>query len=189
MLSLSRAAKALSVLAAGAAIAMLAGCTSSTATAEEVGTQLPSLESMGFTAFECGTGDNIDHTFDLPEDPYVAQCWEGAPQDPFVTVAESILTEVMLATTGADVSDKACPADVLNETAGIACRAVYVGSDGDDVLVRILVTVVNIEDVIAKLPAEPTQDDVLVALQGAQLEVLIGTEPVTDAAPAASPTS
>ena len=73
--------------------------------------------------------------------------------------------------------------------AGIACRAVYVGSDGDDVLVRILVTVVNIEEVIAKLPAEPTADDVVIALKGAQLEVLIGTEPVSDAEPAASPSA
>ena len=186
---LSRAAKALTVLAAGAAIAMLAGCTSSSAVAEEVGTQLPSLESMGFTEFECGTGDNIDQTFELPEAPYVVQCWEGTPEDPFVTVAETILTEVITATQGADVSDKACPADVLNETAGIACRAVYVGSEGDDVLVRILVTVVNIDEVIAKLPAEPTADDVVIALKGAEVEVLIGTEPVSDAAPAPSPSA
>lgn len=186
-----RAALAAAIAASAFA---LAGCSSEPPIAETVAGQLPDLTEYGYAAVECGTGTAINEDFIAPEAPYVAQCWEGAQDDPFVWVVDDLKVSVIQATEGVDASAQACAEDVLNETAGIACRAVYVGEDGNDVLVRIIVALADIDAVMAKVPAEdPTSEDVIAALAGAELEVLIGTEPIPDAGssldPSASPSS
>lgn len=174
-----------SVLAlAGAAVAavLLSGCASGPSVAETVPDQLPDLAAQGYTAFECDQSAVFGADFVEPSAPYVAQCWTGAPDDPFVWVANDLLDEVVLATEGVDVSQQACAKDVLNETTGIACRAVYVGEEGNDVLVRIIVTLADAAAVLGQVPEEDvTADDVIAALTGAELEVLIGTEPIPEA--------
>lgn len=154
----------------------LAGC--SAPVAETVGAKLPDLSEYGYAEFACAEGTTFGETFQAPEEPYRAQCWEGTQNDPFVWVADDLRTSVSQETGGVDASAQACPDDVLNEVSGIACRAVYVGKEGDEVLVRIIVVLSDIEAVMAKLPEEPTSDDVIQSLYGADVEVLIGTEPV-----------
>jgi hypothetical protein len=162
-----------------AALVALTGCSSDPIVADTVAEQLPDLTADGYESFECGTGVAIDDQFIIPEAPYVAECWKGAPNDPFIGTANTIQTKVMQATGGIDVSDQACPADVLNADAGIACRAVYVGEEGNDVLIRVIVTVADLTAVLEKVPSDnPTSDDVIAALADADIEVLIGSEPV-----------
>lgn len=179
--SVARARRIRVVAALGAGVLALAGCTSQSV-AERVGGQLPDLAEYGYEQFECGTGVTIGELFKAPEEPYRAQCWRGAKDDPFTWVADDLRTALVQATGGVDASSVACPKDVLNETAGVACRAVYVGTEGDDVLVRVIVTLPDIDAVIAKVPEDPTPDDVVNALYGADVEVLIGTEPIPEAA-------
>jgi hypothetical protein len=184
---------AVSITAVAVALT-LAGCSSEPDVAESVAGQLPDLSEYGYTEFECGTGVTINEDFVKPEAPYTATCWEGAQDDPFVWVADDLKASVIQATEGVDATAQACAEDVLNETAGIACRAVYVGSKGNEVLVRIIVTLSDIDAVMAKVPAEnPTSEDVIGALAGADIEVLIGTEPIPAAgsspAPSASPSA
>lgn len=174
----------------GAAVAalLLAGCSSGPTAAETVVEHLPDLSSQGFTTLVCEDSAVFGEDFVAPTAPHVAQCWTGAPEDPFVWVANDLRDQLVTATGGTDVSEQACAKDVLNETTGIACRAVYVGEAGDDVLVRIVVTLADAEAVLGQVPAENvTSEDVIAALTGAELEVLIGTEPIPDAP--ASPAS
>jgi hypothetical protein len=185
----SSAVRAGLALVVASATVLLAGCTSEPDVAETVAGQLPDLSEYGYTSFECGTGVTIDDNFMTPEPPYTAQCWEGTQEDPFVWVADDLKASVIQETGGVDATAQACDQDVLNETAGIACRAVYVGEEGNEVLVRIIVTLSDIDAVMEKVPAEdPTSEDVIAALAGADLEVLIGTEPIqaTGATPSAS---
>jgi hypothetical protein len=189
-----RASRALLAAALAASALLLAGCSSEPPVAETVASQLPDLSEYGYTEFECGSGVTINDDFISPEPPYVAHCWKGAQDDPFVWVADDLKTSVVQATEGVDATAQACAEDVLNEAAGIACRAVYVGKEGNEVLVRIIVTLADIDAVMAKVPGEnPTSEDVVAALAGADLEVLIGTEPIpaqgATPAPSASPSA
>jgi hypothetical protein len=168
MIALSSTARRGAAVAAAAFALTLAGCSSEPSVAETVAGQLPDLSEYGYTEFECGTGTTIDDAFIVPEEPYVAHCWKGTQEDPFPWVADDLMTGIIQDTEGINATAQACDEDVLNEAAGIACRAVYVGSEGNDVLVRVIVT----------LSENPTSEDVIAALAGAELEVLIGTEPI-----------
>jgi hypothetical protein len=194
MIALSSTARRGAAVAAAALALTLAGCSSEPSVAETVAGQLPDLSEYGYTEFECGTGTTIDDAFIVPEEPYVAHCWKGTQEDPFPWVADDLMTGIIQDTEGTNATAQACDEDVLNEAAGIACRAVYVGSEGNVVLVRVIVTLSDIEAVMAKVPAEnPTSEDVIAALAGAELEVLIGTEPIpasgSTSDPSASPTA
>lgn len=190
MISASHARRAAFAAALAASALALAGCSSEPPVAETVASQLPDLSGYGYTEFECGTGVTLNDVFIAPEAPYVAHCWEGAQESPFVWVADDLKATVIQATEGVDATREACPEDVLNETTGIACRAVYVGKEGNEVLVRIIVTLSDIASVMAKVPDEdPTSQDVISALANAELEVLIGTEPISPAGATSTPSA
>jgi len=169
----------------GATLA-LAACSGPSA-AESVKGELPDLTSKGFTSFECGTGKAIGGSFQAPTDPqFEAQCWTGSPQDEFRDIANSVQDDVTLATSGQDVTGDVCPADSLTTQGGIACRAVLVTKGDTSVLVRTVVILADPATALAKLPANPTQDQIHSLLKGADLEVLVGTEPANQSP--ASPT-
>ena len=150
----------------------------STATADYIvdPVALPDLSPLGLETFECGTGEAIGGSFQQPQDGYVAQCWTGAPAgDTFIDVANAVQDEVRLATEGVDATAVYCPEDALGDVGGIACRVTEV--DGE-VLVRTVVILSDIGAVLDDLPEEPTDQDVQAALEGAEVEVLVGTEPV-----------
>ncbi len=179
-------------LVAGATLAsaalLLGGCSSEPPVAETVATQLPDLTVEGLQTLECGSGEIIADNFVAPQAPYVAQCWTGSPETPFTQLASIIARRVAESTGGTDLSAQACPADVLNVQEGIACRAVYVGEQGNDTLVRVIVTLADLESVLANVPEEsPTSDDVIAALEGAKVEVLVGSEPVPVASASPAP--
>lgn len=173
---------------AAATMLGVAGCSAEPPVAQTVATQLPDLTSQGLEAFDCGSGAVIAENFTQPQEPYKAQCWKGNPDTPFTQMASIIAREVADATGGLDVTTQACPADVLNAQEGIACRAVYVGEQGNDTLVRVIVVIADLEAVLSKVPEfSPTPDDVTNALVGADIEVLVGSEPLSaaSASPAA----
>jgi hypothetical protein len=141
----------------------------------------PDLADQGLELFECGQGDAIGEDFQPPEDAeYQADCWAGSTGEPYYAVANSIVDDLVIATEGTDVSAQACPEDVLNASGGVACRAVLVEGDGDDVLVRIVTVLSDLEGVLSALPEEPTDADVDAVLVDAPIEVLIGTEPLPE---------
>lgn len=148
---------------------------------QTVGEQLPELSGLGLTAFDCGQGVAIGDEFLKPAAPHIANCWEGERGVAFTLTATEIADLTAVQTGGVDVTAQACPADVFNASTGIACRALYVGQEGDDVLVRVIVVLSDPAGAVAKLPADPNGDDVDAVLQGAHIEVLIGTEPVPTA--------
>lgn len=165
----------------------LSACSGPSA-AQSVKTELPDLTSKGLASFECGTGKAIGGSFQAPTDPqFVAECWTGAPADEFRDVANSIQDAVLQATSGQDVTGDVCAADSLTTQGGIACRAVLVSKGGTSVIVRTVVVLADPGKALADLPANPTQDQIHALLKGAQIEVLVGTEPAIQ--PTASPTS
>lgn len=169
--------------AAAGALALLAGlfltgCSTADTNADIVGGMLPELGRLGLERIECADGAALGEVFIAPESPYVAECWQGARESAFTITAHEVHDAVLAATQGIDVTDMACPKDVFNATAGIACRATYVGEEGNNVLVRVIVVLADPSGVVATMPASPGPEDIENALTGAQIEVLVGTEPV-----------
>ncbi len=145
--------------------------------AGDVGGKLPDLTSQGLETFGCGEGTAIGATFQAPEEPYRAQCWKGSPTGTFLDVANAIADAVIRATEGSNVTSEACPEDAFGVGGGIACRAALVTKGDSSVLVRTVVVLSDPKAVLEKLPEEPTQEQVREALEGAAIEVLVGTEP------------
>ena len=181
---------------AGAVVALLcavllAGCSSSGSLASDVADQLPDLTEQGFTSFECGDGDAIGESFQEPaEGDYVAQCWVGSPSGTYLDAVQLTHNKVLEETGGVDLTASVCPADSLTAAGGIACRAAYIERGGESVLVRTVVILAEPREVLADLPESPTQEDILTALVGAKVEILVGTEPTTQGgtpAPSATP--
>lgn len=175
----------------GAGVALLAGCSSdSDAAANTVAEQLPDLTSLGLTSFECGSGDAIAGSFQAPESPYVAECWEGSPASKsFLDIANSTQDAVISATGGVNVTEDACPEDSLSAAGGIACRAALVTEGDSTVLVRTVVVLADPSTTLADLPQNPTQDQVNEAIAGAPVEVLVGTQSPTGPASSSQPTA
>ncbi len=163
------------VLAAALAVA---GCSAPTA-ADEAREQLPDLSGFGLASFECGTGRALGSDFTPPsDDTYVAQCWAGSATSGIDTLADDVQREVLAATGGEDVSAEACARDASSGSASVACRAVLVTKVDTRVLVRTLVVLADIDALLADLPDNPTDAEIDAALNGADVEVLVGTEPI-----------
>lgn len=168
----------------------LAACSSSSDEAAKAAAEaLPDLSAQGLESFACGDGEAIGGTFQAPEDPYVAECWKGAPEGTFLDVANQSQDAVLAETGGVNITSDVCPEDAFGVGGGIACRATLVTEGDSSVVVRTVVVVVNPEDVLADLPDDPSQGELEEALKGAEVEVLVGTQPTTEAEPEASPTA
>lgn len=176
---MSRLAQArLAVVALGGAL-LLAACSSGNAVAELAATGLPDLTADGFEAMECSEGVVLGDAFVENEDAdYRSECWSGTPESPFFEVAQGIVDDVVIAIDGEEFSLEACPPDVLNERGGVACRAALVGEEGDEALVRIVVVLTELDLVLASLEEGASQEEIVAALEGQSVEILIGTEPV-----------
>jgi hypothetical protein len=164
-----------------AAVVALAAC--GTPASERAIEAFPDLSDEGFTQFECGTGDAIGAQFQPPQDEqFGAQCWSGAPGKPYTDYANDVVDQVVVETEGLDVSASVCPEDLLSQTSAVACRAVQVEGEGEgeDVLLRIVVLLRNLDDVLAALPEEPTPEQITAVLEGADIELLVGTEPLPE---------
>ena len=184
-------ARARAVLVVGACALAFAGCTSSgDAAAEAAADAMPDLSAQGLESFACGDGEAIGGSFQLPTEPYVAKCWKGSPEGAtFMDVANASQDSVMLASGGRDVTADVCPEDAFGVGGGIACRAVLVTVDGDTTVVRTVAVLADPGTVLDALPADPTAEQINDALNGAAVEVLVGTQSATDGAPSPSASS
>jgi hypothetical protein len=180
-------AAARTAIVVGVGALMLSACSSDTdAAAKAAAEALPDLTEQGLEPFTCGEGDAIAGTFQVPEAPYVAECWKGAPDATFLDVANETQDAVLAATGGTNITAEVCPEDAFGVGGGIACRAVLVTEGDSTVIVRTVSIVANAEEVLAVLPQDPSQDELEEALKGAQVEVLVGTEPTTGPSPSPS---
>jgi hypothetical protein len=173
-----------SALLVSVAAAALTACSApADELANTVAGQLPDLTPQGLTSFECGSGDAIGGSFQEPNEPYVAECWQGSPAGKtFLDVANSTQDAVIQATGGTDVTADACPEDSLSSAGGIACRAALVTKGTETILVRTVVVLADPSTALAGLPQDPTQDQINEQISGAAVEVLVGTQ-----SPTASP--
>jgi len=178
------------VVAMGAMLGILAGCSGgdADAAAKTVAGQMPDLSSQGLTSFSCGTGNAIGGSFQAPAEPFVAQCWKGSPSGSFLDVANATQDAVLAATGGVNVTSDVCPEDALSAAGGIACRAVLVTDADSSVVVRTVAVLADPATVLKDLPANPTQDQIHAAIEGAAIEVLVGTQSPTEDS-ATSPTA
>lgn len=140
----------------------------------------PDLTERGYASVDCGSGEVLSDVPAPTADTAAMECWEGAPGVPFYTAADEIASRIMIDTEGQDLTDTACPEDFLNDAGGVACRAVLVGDEGDQVVVTIVVALADVLSILDVLPEEPTQPEIDEALRDAQIEVLIGTDPVAE---------
>src|SRR6478735_4251360 len=115
----------------------LAACSSdSDAAAAAAAAALPDLTEYGLESFPCGEGEAIGGTFQAPEDPYVAECWKGAPDETFLDVVNHAQDAAIAASGGTNVTDDVCPEDAFGEGGGIACRATLVTEGDSSVVIR-----------------------------------------------------
>lgn len=175
-------AAARTAIIVGVAALALAACSShDDAAAKKAADELPDLTTLGLVEFPCGEGDAIGASFQQPVDPYVAQCWKGSPAGKtFLDVANSTQDAVIQATDGVNITDDVCPADALSAGGGIACRAALVTEGKSTVVVRSVVVLADPDTVLKDLPDKPTQDQINAVLEGAAVEVLVGTQATTD---------
>ncbi|PKQ26449.1 MAG: hypothetical protein CVT64_05060 [Actinobacteria bacterium HGW-Actinobacteria-4] len=176
---MNRTVKArLAAVMAGGVLA-LSACSSGTPASELAEAGLPDLTPGGYASMECSEGVVLGEAFVANEDTaYRAECWSGSPQLPFFEVANDIAADVVIVIDGEDYSLSACPPDVLSERGGVACRAVLVGEQGNEALVRIVVVLSDLDTVLASLETDASQDEIVAALEGQSVEILIGTEPI-----------
>ncbi len=161
--------------AAAAAIVVavaLAGCSSTPRV------DLPDLSGMGLAPAAC---DDTVQLAGIPTDQPGAelQCWTGSPGDGFIATADAIRDVLVEDTAGEDVSGALCWSDTLTDTEGSACRAVLVGGVDDGVVVSAVVALRDPAEVTAGLPDDPSEEQVTTAIAGADVEVLVFSEPAS----------
>ncbi|WP_296666281.1 hypothetical protein [Demequina sp.] len=105
------------------------------------------------------------------------ECWAGSPESGYIVTAESILALLVDSTGGDDVSEALCWEDTLTDTEGSACRAVLVGSTEDGAVVSAVVALEDPSAVTGDLGDAPSDDEVAAAISGADIEVLVFSEP------------
>lgn len=142
----------------------------------EAADNLPDLSVQGLTRMECGASSVWGSELEPASRPYVQECWKGSPELPFDQEAEDIMYTIMAATDARDVSDLVCPEDAFYDTAAVACRAALDG----EVLYRTVVALTDPGSVVGALPDEPTEAEIDAALKGADVEVLVATEPAPE---------
>ncbi|MGC4174938.1 hypothetical protein [Demequina sp.] len=178
------------VLVCAATLALAAcGGSDDDAAATAAADALPDLTSQGLVSFPCGDGAAIGGTFQAPEDPWVAECWKGSPDKTFIDIANASQDAIMLASGGTDISADVCPDDAFGVGGGIACRAVLVTVDGHSAVVRTVAVLADPGTVLDGLPDEPTADQVNEALEGAAVEVLVGTQSPTAVESSSAPSA
>ncbi|WP_144018605.1 hypothetical protein [Demequina sp. NBRC 110051] len=153
---------------AAAALAA-AGCTGP-AQAERAADNLPDLTSDGLTTIDCG--ELQQDALTPVEDPYVRQCWTGAPDVAFDALADDVIGSITSATDAEDVTAFICPDDVIIADVAFACRAAY----DDEVMYRVVVSLPDPAAVVDQLPDEPTDAEIEQAAAGQSVEVVVQTE-------------
>ena len=162
-------ARGVLAVAAGACMLALTAC-SGPSQAERAADQLPDLTSDGLTSVDCG--DLQQDALTPVEDPYVRECWTGAPAEAFDALADDVIGSITAATDAEDVTAFICPDDVIIADVAFACRAAY----DDEVMYRVVVSLPDPAAVVDQIPDEPTDDQIAQAAAGQPVEVVVQTE-------------
>ncbi len=166
------------LLACGTALA-LAACSSSNPALDRAEEAAAGIVSSDYSAIECADSTVFGPQWDPQEDQvFGAECWFGTPGEPFYEVADGLSVSILEGYEATDVSMQTCPQDSFNETGGIACRAFAFEEDDDRVLLRVIVVIRDIEAVLAPIGEGSSEEDVYDAIEAAEIEILVGTEPL-----------
>ncbi|WP_156162340.1 hypothetical protein [Demequina iriomotensis] len=161
----------------GLAAAVLAAAALAACGASTPDTELPDLSGLGLASTPCeDTEQMAGIVADQPD--AVLACWTGAPEDGFVDAADAVLDLVLAANPDAeDVTGALCWDDTVTDAEASACRAVLVGDLEDGSIVSAVVALADPAGVVGGISDEPTEDEVAEALAGADVEVLVFSEP------------
>ncbi|WP_062464262.1 hypothetical protein [Demequina soli] len=143
-------------------------------------TTLPDLSGLGLEAVSCDDTTKMAGIGAEAADAEVA-CWTGTPDGTFITTADAILKDLLADNAGGeDVSKALCWDDSVNGDDASACRAILVGDVTDGMIVSTVVALKDPAAVLGGLSDNPTDDEVAKALTGADVEVLVFSEPAAD---------
>ncbi len=163
------------VVAVSAAALLVAGCGGSQE-AVAAADSLPDLSSQGLERIDCLESSVWGDELERAKGPWTQECWRGSPQLPFDQEADDIQYTILAATDAQDVTAVICPEDALYDTAAVACRA----AADDAVLYRTVVALTDPLAIVGALPDAPSEAEIDEALVGAQVEILVSTEPVPE---------
>ncbi|WP_062289107.1 hypothetical protein [Demequina phytophila] len=167
-----RLARVIGVAAAVLAAATLTACGSSTPD-----TELSDLSGLGLTAADCS--DTVQMAGIESDDPgAVVECWTGSPEDGLIATADATLAQLLADNPdGDDVTEALCWDDTLTDAEASACRAILVGSTSDGAVVSAVLALKDPAAVIGAISDDPTEAEIEEALTGAEIEVLVFSEP------------
>ena len=158
------------VAATGAAALALAGCSS----VPDV--ELPDIADLGLEPIACADTATMGG-LPIDGDDTQAECWIGTPEDGFIRVADSVRDLLLESTGGEDITEALCWDDTLTDVEGSACRAVLVGDTESGAVASVIIAMTDAAAVTADLADEPSEEDVDAAISGAEIEVMVFSEP------------
>ncbi|WP_062313641.1 hypothetical protein [Demequina rhizosphaerae] len=164
---------------AGVAAAALVAATLSACGSSIPDTELSDLSGLGLEKVECA--DTVQMAgIESDDDEAVIECWTGAPDAGLLATADAVLELLLADNSGAeDVSAALCWDDTVTDAEASACRAILVGDTTDGAVVSAVLALKDPVSVIGELSDDPTDDEVESALAGADVEVLVFSEPAS----------
>ncbi|MDN4476492.1 hypothetical protein QQX09_11565 [Demequina sp. SYSU T00192] len=164
---------------AGVAAAVLAAAALTACGTALPDTELSDLTALGLESVPCE--DTVQMAgIQSDDDQAVIECWTGAPDDGIIATADAVLEALLADNAGAeDVSAALCWDDTVTDAEASACRAILVGDTTDGAVVSAVLALKDPGAVIGELPDAPTDDEVEAALAGADVEVLVFSEPAS----------